>query len=74
MSSNVPYRNLISPSYNEEELWLRLDWALLESFRDETLAWSMAWLIALDSNDFPDIKIAAISLMDVLVRPSIDKC
>ena len=63
-----PYRPAWSSSWDEEELWQRLDWSLQESLRDPNLAWSMAWSIALDAADFPDVRRCAEALMSELVR------
>jgi hypothetical protein len=63
-----PYRPAWSSSWDEEELWLRLDWALEEALGDPGLAWSMSWSIAMDSADFPDVRRCAEALMSELAR------
>ena len=63
-----PYRPAWSPSWDEEELWTRLDWALEAAIRDPDLAYSMAWSISMDSADFPDVRRCADSLMSELMR------
>lgn len=49
-------------------MWQRLDWALEEALRDPELAWSMAWSIAADSADLPDVRRCAVALMSELQR------
>lgn len=61
-----PYRPAWSPSWDEEELWLRLDCALEEAMRDPRLAWAMTWSIALDAAAFPEVRQCAESLMSAL--------
>lgn len=60
------YRGPVSSSYTEDELWLRLDWALEEALKDPSLSWAMAWSVAMDSADFRDVRVAAERLMDEL--------
>lgn len=66
MIGEGPYRTAFPASYEEEELWLRLDVALEESFRNPSLAWGMAWSVVMDSELHPDVAAAASGLMDVL--------
>ncbi len=69
MSLRGPYRPLTSSSWTEEELWLRLDDALVVAVRDPVLAWGIAWQVACDSGDFPEVRTAAGALMEELFTP-----
>lgn len=64
-----PYRGDDPPPESEEELWQRLDEALVMAFRDPVWAWGIAWQVArdADSSDFREIYDSATGLMDVLL-------
>ena len=52
---------------DEEDLWLRLDCALLEALREPVLAWGMAWSIAMDAaGRYPELIAAAEGLMSAV--------
>lgn len=72
VTSGGPYRPLYSSSYLEEELWLSLDDALVEVYRDPRLAWDIAFRIAMDAADFPDVLLAAEQLMSELLADGLD--
>lgn len=62
-----PYRVHPFPPGEEEDLWFRLDEALLEVFRDPVWSWGVAWQVALDAGDrFPEVRDAASGLMSVI--------
>ncbi len=66
-----PYRSLTSSSTEEDELWLRLDDALLEAMRDPVFAWSIAWNVAIDAEGFTDVQDAAVRLLENLLPSEI---
>jgi hypothetical protein len=68
MSESHPYREAVSSSWQEEELWLSLDCALVEAMRDTSLAWAMAWNVLLDAQALriKAVEVAATSLLHEL--------
>ena len=54
-----PYRSDTFPSWSEEDLWLRLDEALLVAISDPHQAFSIAWNVIADSSPYPDVIKAA---------------
>ncbi len=55
-----PYREIISSSWQEQELWLSLDDALLAAITDPVLAFGIAIHVAEDAgNEFPEVRQAA---------------
>ena len=65
MSHGGPYRPLVSSSWLEEELWARLDEALLEALDDPAWAHTMTVWIIMDSADFPDVRRAAEKMLEL---------
>lgn len=66
MSLHGPYRPAWSPSFEEEELWQRLDEGLLVAMDDPVLAWSIVWWVVNDAADFPDVRRAAAAVLWIL--------
>lgn len=62
MVYRAPHRTHIE----EEDLWLRLDWALERAFADPVWAWGQAWQVARDAQQYPEVRRAAEELMDTL--------
>jgi hypothetical protein len=61
-----PYRSLPYSSYEENELWLRLDEALEKAIRYPVWAYSIAWNVYNDSHRYPTVHRAACELMQRL--------
>ncbi len=62
-----PYRCVTCSSYEEEDLWLRLDEALLYALRDVPQAYAIAWGVWADSRNYSEVRSAACDLMSLLV-------
>lgn len=63
-----PYRQLVSPSYEEDELWESLDVAIEGALKDPVFAWNMVWLIVQDARrlGYKDVQSAAERILDIL--------
>lgn len=68
-----PYRGGTFPSWQEEELWFRLDEALWMALRQPYQAYTIAWGVWTDSRGFPEVRQAACDLMSQLMPPFYDE-
>lgn len=66
MIGEGPYRSLPYSTYEENELWLRLDLALERAFRYPVAAYGIAWDVYMDSWRYLDVRRAACELMQQL--------
>lgn len=69
MSPGGPYRTVTSSYVLEEDLWLRLDEALLVALEEPWLAWQLAWWILEDCRHFPDVRRSVESMLWELFGP-----
>lgn len=64
-----PYRSIPYSSYEENELWLRLDLALERALRYPARAYEIAWDVYMESDGFPDVRRASCELLSHLMVP-----
>lgn len=62
-----PYRAAPYSSYEEDELWLRLDLALEYALKSPGRAYSIAWDLYMDARRYPDVREAASELLQRLL-------
>jgi hypothetical protein len=59
----MPYRDLTSSSWTEHDLWLWLDHALEAVLNDPHWAATLAYDVWMNSDGFPDVRIAVEALL-----------
>ena len=63
MTRGGPYRPITSSSWDEEELWLRLDEALEMALDRPADSCQLAWWILDDCDGFPDVRRSTEALL-----------
>ena len=58
------YKNMVSSSWYEEELWLRLDHIAEIAMSDPYCASQLAYNLFIDSSSFKDVRIATLAILE----------